>query len=161
MIKTKPLPNSGRKPAIKQPNIPPVLSDEINSAIASNIIPTTPAPEVAERIKAKLMQRVQADLHQFTFANQGEWKTVFAGVQMKLLHKTGKQHSFLLKMAANASIPAHAHAQDEESFVLQGKVTIEGIMCGEGDYHYALAGSQHQAITTLEGCTLLIKSLVN
>ena len=160
MIKTKPFSSIKRKPAITQPNIESALSDEINSAIASNIIATTPAPEVAKRIKTKLMQRVQADSHQFTFASQGEWKTVLAGVQMKLLHKTGKQQSFLLKLAANASIPAHAHAQDEESFVLQGTVTIEGILCSEGDFHYALAGSQHQAITTVEGCTLLIKNLV-
>ena len=159
MIKTKPLPNSERKPATTQPNNAPVLSDEINTAIASNIIPTTPAPEVAQRIKIKLMHRVHADAHQFVFANQGEWKTVFAGVQMKLLHKAGVRKAFLLKLAANASIPAHAHAHDEESFVLQGNVTIEGIMCHAGDYHYALAGSQHQAITTVEGCTLLIKSL--
>ena len=159
MTITKLLPISKPKPAFMQPIKAPVLSDEISIAIASNIIATMPAPEVAKRIKTKLMQRVQADLHQFIFANQGEWKTVFAGVQMKLLHKAGKQQSFLLKLAANASIPAHAHAQDEESFVLQGNVTIEGIMCHEGDYHYAFSGSQHQPITTVEGCTLLIKSL--
>ena len=159
MTITKLLPKSKHKAAIVQPIKAPVLSDEISIAIASNIIATTPAPEVAMRIKTKLMQRVQSDLHQFIFANQGEWKTVFAGVQMKLLHKAGKQQSFLLKLAANTSIPAHAHAQDEESFVLQGNVTIEGIMCSEGDYHYAFAGSQHQPITTVEGCTLLIKSL--
>ena len=159
MTTTKLLPRKQPKPALTQAILTPVLNDEISIAIASNMIATTPAPEVAKRIKTKLMQRVHADLHQFKFANQGEWKTVFAGVQMKLLHKTGKQQSFLLKLAANACIPAHAHAQDEESFVLQGKVVIEGIMCSEGDYHYALAGSQHQAITTAEGCTLLIKSL--
>lgn len=159
MTKIKALPNTKRKPAAIQSIKTPVLSDEINIAIASNIIPTIPAPEVAMRIKTKLMQRAQADVHQFVFANQGEWKTVFAGVQIKLLHKAGKHKAFLLKLAANTSIPAHAHAHDEESFVLQGNVTIEGIMCHVGDYHYALAGSEHQPITTVEGCTLLIKSL--
>ena len=161
MTTTKLLPPNKPKQALMQPLRELVLNDEICIAIASNIIPTMPAPEVAERIKTKLMQRAQADSHQFMFANQGEWKTVLAGVQMKLLHKTGKQQSFLLKLAANASIPAHAHTHDEESFVLQGKVMIEGIMCSEGDYHYALAGSQHQAISTVEGCTLLIKNCIN
>lgn len=137
----------------------PVLSDEINAAIASKITATTPAPEVAMRIKSKLMQRVQTDTHQFVFAKQGEWKTVHAGVQIKLLHKAGKTKSFLMKMAANASIAAHSHAQDEESFVLEGDVYIEGILCHQGDYHYAHAGSQHQTIQTTRGCTLLIRSL--
>ena len=135
-----------------------ILSEEINAAIASKITATTPAPEVALRIKSKLMQRVQADTHEFVFATQGKWKTVQEGVQIKLLHKTGNAKSFLMKMAINASIPGHLHAHDEESFVLQGDVTIEGILCTEGDYHYAYAGSQHQALKTTGGCTLLVTS---
>ncbi len=137
----------------------PVLSDEINAAIASKITATTPAPEVAIRIKSKLMQRVQTDTHQFVFAAQGKWKTIQEGVQIKLLHKVGKTKSFLMKMVANASIAGHLHTQDEESFVLEGEVYIEGILCHQGDYHYAHAGSNHEAIHTTQGCTLLIRRL--
>ena len=39
----------------------PAISDEISAAIASKIIATTPAPEVAERIKTKLMNRVKSN----------------------------------------------------------------------------------------------------
>jgi anti-sigma factor ChrR (cupin superfamily) len=137
----------------------PVLNETISATIASHIIGTTPAPEVASRIKDKLMQRVQTHAHTFVFANQGEWKTVMEGVQIKLLHQAGEQKSFLLKMAANTSIPGHAHAQDEESFVIDGSVELEGILCHSGDYHYAQAGSKHQAIRTAQGCTLLIKNI--
>ncbi len=150
------------KPALSKTGLSkntPVLSDEINAAIASKIMPTTPAPEVAMRIKSKLMQRVQADTHQFVFAAQGRWKTVHEGVQIKLLHKVGKTKSFLMKMAANANIAGHLHTQDEESFVLEGEVYIEGILCHQGDYHYAHAGSKHQTIQTTKGCTLLVRSL--
>lgn len=135
-----------------------VLNDEINAAIACNIIPTTPTPEVAARIKTKLMQRVQANTHEFVFAMHGEWKTLQTGVQIKLLRKVGTSKSFLIKMAANTSIDAHLHTYNEESFVIEGDITIEGIACHAGDYHYAYAGSQHQALKTLAGCTLLIKS---
>lgn len=92
------------------------------------------------------------------FAAEGKWKTVHTGVQIKLLHKTGNAKSFLMKMAASASIPKHLHAHDEESFVLAGDIWIEGILCTEGDYHYAHAGSQHQALKTTGGCTLLVTS---
>ena len=143
---------------VKDNNLP-VLSEAINATIASHIIGTTPSPEVAERIKDKLMQRVQAHAHTFVFANQGEWKTVMEGVRIKLLHQSGEQKSFLLKMAANTSIPGHAHGQDEESFVIDGSVELEGILCHSGDYHYAQAGSHHQAIRTAQGCTLLIKNI--
>ena len=136
-----------------------VLHDDINMAIASKVIATTPAPDVAKRIKSKLMQRLQAHAHTFVFANQGEWKAVMDGVQIKLLHQAGEQKSFLLKMAANSSIPSHAHTQNEESFVIDGSVELEGILCHAGDYHFAKMGSQHQTITSSEGCTLLVKSL--
>jgi len=136
-----------------------VLSDDMNAEIAVNIMPTIPAPEVALRIKTKLMQRVQSDAHQFLFANQGEWKSVYDGVEIKLLRMEGEKKSFLIKMAANSSIPAHMHAHDEESFVIEGSVIIEGIHCQTGDYHYAMAGSQHQTIKSVEGCSILIKTI--
>ncbi len=159
MTKTNQSPKSKLNTKSAHDKTAPVLSDEINAAIASKITPTIPAPEVAMRIKTKLMQRVQAETHQFVFANQGEWKEVFDGVQIKLLHKNGKQKSFLMKMAKNTSVPDHLHAHDEESFVLEGSVVLEGILCHAGDYHYAQAGSQHQAIKSPEGCTLLVRSL--
>jgi len=137
----------------------PVLSDDINAEIASNIIATTPAPEVAARIKARLMQHIKSNMHQFVFANQGEWKEVYKGVEVKLLRKLGESKSLLIRMAENTSIPAHLHAHDEESFVVEGSVKIQGIMCYVGDYHYALAGSEHQTIESREGCTLLVKSI--
>ena len=159
MTKTNQLPSTKRITQAAVEKKAPVLSDDINAAIASKIIATTPAPEVAARIKTRLMQRVNNNNHLFVFAHQGQWKTVQEGVQIKLLHKVGKNKSYLIKMAKNASISGHLHAQDEESFVVNGSVTIEGILCHEGDYHYAQAGSQHQAIRTAQGCTLLVRSL--
>ena len=136
-----------------------VLNTEINAAIASKITPTTPAPEVATRLKTKLMQGVQANAQQFVFAHEGEWKTIDKGVQVKLLHHNGEAKSFLLKMDMHSSLPAHVHMFDEESFVLAGEVYLQGILCHAGDYHYAQAGSAHQAIHSAKGCTLLVKSV--
>ena len=157
MVKIKPaqkLQNNDKKIA---PNNQ-ILSEEISIAIATNIIATTPAPDVAIRIKSKLMHRVANNMHQFVFASQGKWKTMQPGVQVKLLYKKDDVKSFLLKMAPNANISGHLHRQDEESFVIEGDVTIEGILCNVGDYHFAHAGSQHQALTTTGGCTLLVKN---
>ncbi len=62
-------------------------------------------------------------------------------------------------MAKNSQIPAHVHTQDEESFVLEGTVQIEGITCQVGDYHYAHAGTQHSVIKSAQGCTLLVRNI--
>ena len=137
-----------------------VLSDDITEAIAISLLPTSPAPEVASRIKAKLMARttVNARSHAFVFANQGEWKVISTGVSVKLLRQDTSAKSFLIKMDANTSIPSHMHPADEESYVLDGEVWLEGVLCATGDYHFAAAGCQHQKIHTDIGCTLLVKS---
>ena len=136
-----------------------ILDDDINASIASQLLPTSPAPEVASRIKLKLMGRIQAGAghHQFIFANQGEWKTIANGVEVKLLHKNESGKSLLIKMAANSTLPYHEHAQDEESFVVEGEVWLDGILCYPGDYHHASAGGYHRDTHTATGCMLLVR----
>lgn len=136
-----------------------ILDNDITVAIASKIISTTPAPEVAKRIKTKLMKRITNQDQVFKFATQAKWKEILPGVKMRLLSSENNTKSFLLDMAAHTSIPAHKHDKDEESFVVKGKVYIEGILCNEGDYHFARAGTMHQIIRTEQGCTLLVKNI--
>ncbi len=136
----------------------PTLDDEVTAAIASKIISTTPAPEVAQRIKSKLMQRVANNNQLFMFAKQSTWHEVYPGVKVRLLREENNTKLLMVEMAANSCLLEHSHTQNEESFVIKGEVYIEGILCGEGDYHYAPSGSQHQKITTKTGCTLLVKN---
>lgn len=136
-----------------------VLGDEITSAIATKIFSTNPAPEVEQRIKSKLMQRVSNNQNIFLFASQSKWKEISPGIKVRLLHEENHSKSFMLEMAANTNIPEHIHQQDEESFVIKGNVTIEGILCHEGDYHYAHSGTSHKIISTTQGCTLLVRNI--
>lgn len=137
------------------------LDVKVVAAIASDLLPTTPAPEVADRIKDKLLSRVKAanSNHRFVFAQEGDWKTVAKGVHAKVLHQVAGQRSVLVRMDADSVLPAHTHAHDEEAIVLEGEVWLEGILCRLGDYHYAYAGGKHQDIHTEQGCLLFIKSL--
>lgn len=151
-VKSKKLPKSrvGKNASI--------LDDEVTSAIAIKIIPTTPAPEVALRIKSKLMNRVVDNKQLFMFARQSKWNEVYPGVKVRLLREENNTKSMMVEMAKNSIIPEHTHTQNEESLVLKGDVYIEGILCIEGDYHFAPCGSHHQPITTKNGCTLLVKN---
>ncbi len=149
--------------SIKRPNSgnekkSPILDDEVTVAIANKIIPTIPAPEVAQRIKAKLMKSIENNKLRFIFAKQSKWNEVYPGVKVKLLREENNTKSMMVEMAENSIIPEHIHTQNEESLVLKGDVYIEGILCIEGDYHFAPTGSHHQPITTKNGCTLLVKN---
>lgn len=136
-----------------------VLDQDIIQVIAQHVLPTSPSIEVAHQIKQKLMRRVEQAIPRaaFVFAHEGEWINIAEGVTLKLLHKTSQGKSFLIKMAENAKISTHEHVLDEESFVLDGEVTLDGVLCRKGDYHFAPAGSVHQEIYTACGCTLLIR----
>lgn len=137
-----------------------VLDEVVMAEISQSLLPTTPAMEVVDRIKLKLMSRIKEGAgHQaFVFANQGTWKTICEGVQVKLLHKSTEGKSLLIKMAANSRLPYHEHLNDEESFVVDGEVWLDGILCFAGDYHYATAGGSHHDIHTKTGCTLLVRA---
>lgn len=119
-----------------------------------------PTDTTKSQIKAKLMQRVaqSRDAQFFVFAEQGQWKSINQGIQIKILKSDTQAKSFLLKLAQNTTIPYHDHQKNEETFVIDGEVWLDGIHCKNGDYHFAGVGTFHKEIRTEAGCTLLIKT---
>ncbi|WP_157381506.1 cupin domain-containing protein [Methylophilus sp. 5] len=119
-----------------------------------------PAPDAKNHIKTKLMQRVaqSRDAQFFVFSEQGHWKSMNHGIQVKILKSDDQAKSFLLKLEQNTIIPYHDHQKNEETFVIDGEVWLDGIHCKNGDYHFAGAGTFHKEIRTESGCTLLIKT---
>ena len=121
--------------------------------------PHVPAPQVKQAVKNRLMQRVAQNAKQFfVFAEQGDWQSIKPGIDIKLLNKAAGSKSFLLKLARDTTIPYHDHAYNEETFVLDGEVWLDGVHCAHGDYHFAGAGTYHKEIRTETGCTLLVKT---
>jgi hypothetical protein len=114
----------------------------------------------ADIFKATLLYRIQTSesSHRFMFADQGEWRTVAEGVQIKILRQESDSRSALVKMAANSFIPAHQHDFDEVAIMLEGEVWLEDILCGIEDYHLAHACNAHGEIRTDRGCLLFIRS---
>ena len=145
------------KSTTQSPDESAVLDKEIISAIAAEVLPTIPAPEVSARIKNRLLSRAKSQDYFFQFNNENQWKPISEGVEIRLLHKTDDARSFLVRMAANTSLEGHEHSHNEESYVIDGEVWLQGILCHAGDYHYARAGSRHEKIYTDKGCTLLVK----
>jgi anti-sigma factor ChrR (cupin superfamily) len=136
------------------------LDITIAATIASSLLPTIPTPEVANRMKETLLNRIKTSEsnHRFVFAGQDDWQTIAEGVQVKILRKESDSRSALVKMAPNSFLPAHEHYFDEEAIVLEGEVWLEDILCGIGDYHLAHAGSAHREIRSDHGCLLFIRN---
>jgi quercetin dioxygenase-like cupin family protein len=91
------------------------------------------------------------------------WRpTPFEGVDAKILSAnqvTGSVTS-ILRMRAGSRYPAHRHATDEHTFVLEGDANFGDRILYAGDYQVAKGDTSHQAVTTIAGCMVLVMSNV-
>lgn len=137
------------------------IDAELVNLLSLSVLPVTPSGEAKIRMKEKLFKKVEGAFNEskyFVFAGKGDWVKAMSGVEIKMLHETATSKSYLVKLAANAEIPHHHHAYNEESFVVDGEVVLDGTLCRSGDYHFAAAGTIHRLIRSDNGCTLLVKT---
>lgn len=143
-----------------QADIPEAIDFDVFLQLLNATPASAPNVQTKQAVKQRLMQRVQdsAKAQYFVFSEQGDWKTIQPGIQMKLLKSDADAKSFLLKLAHATVIPYHDHAKNEETFVIDGEVWLDGVHCKHGDYHFAGVGTFHKEIRTDTGCTLLVKT---
>ena len=159
-LRPRPRPRTGGPAADR------VLPDELEVALGEALEPVAPPPEVAARLRRRLMSRVREDVSAApvlpdgweapaanagpdarTFvvrADRSGWGTVLPGVRAKLLCSDGRSETLLLDCDAGAVIGAHRHHGVEELTVLKGRLECEdGSTLGVGDFQLSLAGSRH------------------
>ena len=91
----------------------------------------------------------------------GEWQaTSVDGIEARQLFVDAAHDraTFLVRMAAGTSYPAHLHAGPEECFVLEGDLRVGAVTMKAGDYQRAERGSTHGVQSTARGCVLLLVS---
>lgn len=143
------------KPASRLP-LPADLDRELACAMA----PVAPGAERASKMKERLLTRVRRESQRFVTVrrNDGIWQSIAPSISIKMLDKDAAMESFLLRLDPGARLPGHAHADDELCVVLEGEVTLGDVTVGAGDYHMALAGSDHGEIVSRTGCVLFIRT---
>jgi len=138
-----------------------ILDSDLTALLSLTAPVVHPTADAKTRMKEKLFKKVEDAFNKgkfFVFSNMGNWVNAMPGVEVKVLHETPGTKSYLVKLSAHAEIPGHDHTYNEESFVIEGEVMLDGTLCRPGDYHFAAAGSQHRAIRSDLGCTLLVKT---
>lgn len=135
-------------------------AEALFATIAKDIQPIEPAADRREPLRDRILKATRADAPGLVTIKPGEgdWQPVFSGVEMKFLHDHGDAQSFLVRLAAGASIAPHTHGGDELCVVLEGTVRLGDVEAGPGTYHLALVGSSHRMITTATGCTLFLRA---
>lgn len=91
-------------------------------------------------------------------AEEGEWREMCEGVQMKRLYldKTTGLATSIVKMVAGSRLPVHRHNAVEQFFIIEGDCHVQGEVLGPGDFHRAEAGTVHETTYTEGGTTFLL-----
>ncbi|MEZ5355397.1 MAG: cupin domain-containing protein [Bryobacteraceae bacterium] len=96
-------------------------------------------------------------------ADRRPWtRTPFPGVDFLTLSfdRETSLATNLLRLAPGAVFPAHRHSRGEQCWVIEGEVrhTDGSLSARAGDFFVAKPGTDHCAITSEQGCLLLIVS---
>jgi hypothetical protein len=136
-----------------------LVADELAAAV----LPLRPSAKLRERVLDKIAREVRAGnsatigqngMH-FMLSNLMPWEgTSIKGIETKVLFRDAANGmvTALVRMAPGARYPHHRHAEVEESYVLEGDVTISRVEMKPGDYCRAEPGSVHTGISTRGGC---------
>lgn len=149
--------------AEQEKKLPDIIPEQLAEILAEAVTPVAPPSTRACALKSRVMASISTKISSAVMtikATKGDWITMIPGVQKKILNKdssTGMQ-SYLLRMQAGATLPAHEHTADEECLMLEGDAMVGDIHLSTGDYHFALKGSRHGSVKTQNGCLAFLRS---
>jgi anti-sigma factor ChrR (cupin superfamily) len=86
------------------------------------------------------------------------WVELAPGIARKVLagQPGTPPATYLVRLAAGATVGTHAHEGVEHCYVLAGDLLVAGEHLVAGDYHEAAAASVHHSLRSETGCLLLI-----
>jgi anti-sigma factor ChrR (cupin superfamily) len=129
---------------------------EIDELIAQSIEPVAPPVSV----RTKILDAVRNTPQNSTTlrADEGRWKPVVPGVEMKRLSRDEARRTVtvLLRFQPGATLPAHDHKGNEQTYVIEGSCYIGSVGLSQGDHHTVEAGEHHGTVVSKDGCTLLL-----
>jgi hypothetical protein len=90
--------------------------------------------------------------------SEPDWEPVAPGIDCKLLATDAERHrvSMLVRLAPDATYPAHTHAGVEELHLLAGELWIDARKLLPGDYNYGAPGAGDDRVWSETGCTCLL-----
>lgn len=146
--------------------LPPALADEFLTGLR----PLVPAPERAAALRARVMSALKdvtqedselslalAALKDLAPLADARWQERWPGIELCMLRETADSRSYLMRMRAGSSLPAHRHSRDEVSMILEGEAWVGGTQhMRPGDIQHMPAGIDHAVIRSPGGCIAFI-----
>ncbi len=137
----------------------PELPADLATLLHEALDPDPPAPADAA-LKRRILRDIAADAtgrHLTVAADAGAWTPFGPGLQRKVLHERDGVVSYLVRLAAGASLPPHRHPMDEECVVLEGEVTIGPLRIAAGGYHLGRQDLPHDRLHSEHGALIFLR----
>jgi anti-sigma factor ChrR (cupin superfamily) len=133
--------------------------DHPYSTVVTAVEPVVTPPD---RLRQRLMTRVHASLTNHAGLStvrtkDGDWHAVRPGVRVKTLWRGTQGNSVLIALAPGTALPPHRHRWIEEGIVLQGRVQLDDMELGVGDYHACDPGSRHGSFRSRDGALAYLR----
>ena len=81
-----------------------------------------------------------------TLLDDASWQDFRPGVRIKALWSGAERSSLLVRMAAGASVSAHAHPLDEECMMLGGEAFIGDTLLRSDEFQWAPSGTPFPSV---------------
>jgi len=126
----------------------PEMREEVASyqEVVAALVLAGPVVQPSPSVRTRLMDRVKQEREQFHFsyANEGPWDEIGDGVTQKRLFENADAGR-LIRLEAGAR---HHMASDsvEQSYVVSGRITIDGDALGAGDFRRVSAPATFEAV---------------
>lgn len=137
------------------PALDPQVADLLDDGLADPV-----TADLQDRVRTALLRRIAADStdrHLTVAADGGCWRPFGEGLQIKVLHSADGIASYLVRMAAGASLPPHRHPVDEECLVLEGEVRIGGLRVSAGGFHLGRKDLPHDRLSSDHGALIFLR----
>ena len=136
------------------------LSETDAAIVAMAMAPLEPDPQTRARLKARILAGAHAESGALRTVHAAErtWIALGRGVDICELNRGEDVRTFLLRMQPGSRLPGHAHARDEECYLIEGDAFFgDDLYLTAGDYQFLPAGSTHAPMRSPKGCIALIR----
>ena len=146
--------------------LPPALLDELMGGMAPLLPTLARAAALRARVMSSLKGAAQesselalavAAVRSISSMAEQRWEKRWPGIELCVLRETPDSRSYLMRMQAGSTLPAHIHDQDEVSMIVEGEAWVgDTQLMGPGDFQFMPAGVSHATIRSPGGCIAFI-----
>jgi anti-sigma factor ChrR (cupin superfamily) len=134
-------------------------------AVVDELSLAGPQAQPGEHVRAAALEALTKPVFEdqgvlFVRAGQMPWQPALPTVERKQLFRNAENgyRTQVVRLQPGGRYPSHRHTEVEEIYLVEGDLSVAGVIMHAGDYCRAEPGSVHEDVHSIAGCTFLVLS---